>query len=575
MRALLLAAICVVVGGVAVTAFATNVLRATELQSVDARFEIRGRHAQPRDVVVVAIDTRTFEQLRKQWPFPRSVHAQAIDRLRRAGARVIAYDVQFSEPSQDPAEDNRLVDAVSHTHNVVLSTTEADSQGEPNVFGGGGILREIGARAGNTVLPPDPSGVIRRIPYAAGLLPSFAVVAAGAFDGTRVPFTSPRTDTHWIDYVGPPGTVRTVSFSDVVRGTFPPGVFRGKIVVVGASVPTLQDVHPTPTSGNELMSGPEIQANAILTARRGFPLSPAPKWVGILLVALASLLVPLAALRLSAGPIVLLAVAAMAGLCAACQLAFNAGTILPFVYPAGAVVLSSGGALAVDAVTNAFERERIRDLFSRFVPEQVVDAVVSQAEGLRLESVEVDGTVLFSDLRGFTTYSEAHPAKQVIEVLNRYLTEMSEAIMENGGTLISYMGDGIMAIFGAPIEQPDHADRGVATARSMAGERLDRFNEWMRENGYGDGFQMGVGVNTGRIMVGNIGSERRLDYTAIGDVTNTASRLEGMTKGTPHSVFVGAETRARMTGDTDGLMVIGEQPVRGRTASITIFSIPE
>ena len=137
----------------------------------------------------------------------------------------------------------------------------------------------------------------------------------------------------------------------------------------------------------------------------------------------------------------------------------------------------------------------------------------------------------------------------MIEVLNRYLTEMTDAIMDHGGTLVAYMGDGIMAVFGAPIEQADHADRALAAAREMIGPRARRFNAWMRETGRGDGFRMGIGLNSGAVMAGNVGSERRMEYTAIGDTTNTASRLEGMTKGTPHMVFISDSTREMLTTD--------------------------
>ena len=153
---------------------------------------------------------------------------------------------------------------------------------------------------------------------------------------------------------------------------------------------------------------------------------------------------------------------------------------------------------------------------------------------------------MFSDLRGFTSFAEKMPVDQVIEVLNRYLTEMSDAILDHGGTLVAYMGDGIMAVFGAPVEQPDHADRALAAAREMLGPRLERFNEYLRGEGLGEGFRMGIGLNSGQVMSGNVGSERRLEYTAIGDTTNTAARLEGMTKGTPHMLFAAESTVAML-----------------------------
>ena len=159
-----------------------------------------------------------------------------------------------------------------------------------------------------------------------------------------------------------------------------------------------------------------------------------------------------------------------------------------------------------------------------------------------------EGTVLFSDLRGFTTLRRERCAPdQVIDVLNHYLAEMSDAIMDHGGTLVAYMGDGIMAVFGAPIEQPDHADRAVAAADEMLAVRLAALQRsGCARRGIGEGFEMGIGINSGSVMSGQVGSERRIEYTAIGDTTNTAARLEGMTKGTPHQVFIADSTRAEL-----------------------------
>src|SRR5262245_56806180 len=144
---------------------------------------------------------------------------------------------------------------------------------------------------------------------------------------------------------------------------------------------------------------------------------------------------------------------------------------------------------------------------------------------------------------------------------------MSDAILDRGGTLISYMGDGIMAVFGAPLDQPDHRDRALETARDML-VRLDRFN-----HDTGGDFHMGIGINTGFAMCGNVGSERRLEYTAIGDTTNTASRLEGMTKGTPHMLFMADSTRGYLKEAPEDLVYVGEFEVRGRQAKITLWSL--
>jgi adenylate cyclase len=165
------------------------------------------------------------------------------------------------------------------------------------------------------------------------------------------------------------------------------------------------------------------------------------------------------------------------------------------------------------------------------------------------------------------------PAPRVIEVLNVYLSEMSEAIMNHGGTLVAYMGDGIFAVYGAPIEQADHADRAVAAAREMLTERLPRVNAWLREQGMSDGFRMGIGLNSGTFMSGNVGSERRLEYAAIGDTTNTASRLEGMTKGQSHYLFFSDTTREALTREIDDLVFVDEFEVRGRQGKVKIWSV--
>jgi adenylate cyclase len=236
--------------------------------------------------------------------------------------------------------------------------------------------------------------------------------------------------------------------------------------------------------------------------------------------------------------------------------------------------MATVGSIGVHYAIAAFERERVRDVFSRFVPEQVVDQVLAQADSdLRLQGKEMVTTVLFSDLRGFTSSAEDMPAETVITVLNYYLHEMSEAILAHGGTLVCYMGDGIYAIFGAPLAEEDHADRALAAAKEMLLERLPNFNEWMREHGYGEGYFMGVGLNSGPVMAGNVGHERRMDYTAVGDVVNTASRLEGMTKGTPFSVLIAESTIEMMSERPTDLVYYDELDIRGRVAKLKLWAL--
>ena len=558
---------------IAVAACATHLMRPLELSTVDARFAIRGTQRTPDDLAVVAVDDRTFSRLGVQWPFSRHLHARVIDTLRRAGARGIAYDVQFTEPTT-PREDNALIRAVDRADGVVLSTTEVDAHGHANVFGGDEVLHSVGARAGSTVVQPDPGGVLRRFPLFFDGLSGFAVATAESA-GRMVDRGQAGSENPWIDFRGPPGTIPTYSFADVLQGKVPDSAFRGKIVVVGASAPSLKDVQVTPSSGNHEMSGPEVQANAIWTVEHGFPLSSSPGWLDVVLIAVLAFVAPAATLRLRVVPAVLVAAGAAATFLVVAQIAFDEGVVLPVSYPLGAVALATVGSLAVSYLIAAFERQRVHDTFARFVPETVVNELMSQAgDGPRLGGVRREGTVLFSDLRGFTSFSETLEPDQVVEVLNCYLSEMSNAIMDHGGTLVSYMGDGIMAIFGAPLEQADHADRALAAVREMLDLCLPRFNRWISSRSLGEGFEMGIGLNSGTVMSGQVGSERRLEYTAIGDTTNAAARLESMTKGTPHQVFVAESTR-RLLSDQSAMAFVDEFPVRGREASIKVWTLKD
>jgi adenylate cyclase len=222
------------------------------------------------------------------------------------------------------------------------------------------------------------------------------------------------------------------------------------------------------------------------------------------------------------------------------------------------------------------ERARVRDVFARFLPETMVDEVLSRADGdLRLGGVRLVSTVLFADLRSFTSFAERTSPDEVIAVLNRYFGEMSDAVLDNGGTLLAFLGDGLIAVFGAPLECDDHADRALAAGREMLRVRLPRFNGWAREQGYGDGFRMGIGMSSGPLMSGNVGSERRLEYTAIGDTVNTAARIEALTKELGHPVLLSEATLDLLTVPARDLVYVDEVTVRGRTAPTRVWGLPD
>jgi adenylate cyclase len=570
----LLAAVAIASAGIGLLLYATGLFHDTELASVDTRFSIRGDQKPRDDVVLVLIDDTTSRELPVRFPFPRSLHARVIDAVNRDGAKTIAYDVEFLQPTK-PSEDGALIDAVARAPNkVVLADSQPDPQGRSGVFGGQKLLDQIRARAGNTQIGEDSDGVRRRVPFEVGNMETFPLVAAEIASGKPVTTDQMGGPSAWIDYAGGEGTFPSVPFSRVLNGRFPPAFFKDKVVVIGASDPTLKDVAKTPISRSDLMSGAEINANAIATALDDFPLKSTPLGLDLFLIALMGVIAPLASYRLSPIRALALGLIAAALYLVCAQLAFNSGRIVPVLYPMIALGLSLVGSLLVYYVREAFIRRRVHDTFARFVPESVVGQVLARTDDdLRLVGRGMEVTVMFSDIRGFTTFAEARDPGQVLQVLNAYHEEMTSAVMDHGGTLIAFMGDGIMAAFGAPIEMDDHADRAFAAAKEMLEVRLPRVNEWMRENEMGSEFQIGIGLNSGPVMAGNIGSQQRLEFTTIGDTVNTAARLEGMTKGSGHSLFVSDSTRERLSKQDGELSYVDSMPVRGRTEEIRVWAL--
>jgi adenylate cyclase len=559
----------------ALVGYEAELLRSLELSTVNTRFEVRGARQRPSDVVLVEVDSTTVNAIAERWPYRRTLHARVIENIARDHPEVIAYDVQFSERSTEH-DDKLLLEAIANAGGrAVMATSETDERGESKFLGAGGLLLRdpsIESRPASALLPLDPGGVNRRVTYEVGHLKTLAVASAEVAEGRAIPRSLFGGRSAWIDYYGPAGTFNAVSFSTVLHDKVPRGLFHNKIVVVGASVPSLHDLAPTATSSQ--MPGLEIQANAIKTVMRGLPLRQLGTLLSLVLIAVMGLIIPAVSMRTSPPLTIGIALIVAAILTVGSQLAFNGGRIVPFVYSAGALVLSTAGALSVQLVTIAFERERVRDLFSRFVPENVVEEVLASADhGLRLGGVQRECTVMFTDLRGFTSFAESLAPDQVIDVLNRYLSEMSDAILDHGGTLVAYMGDGIMAVFGAPIAQTDHADRALAAAREMLTVRLPRFNAWLGEVGLGSGFRMGIGLNSGSVMSGNVGSERRVEYTAVGDTTNAAARIEQLTKGTPHQLMLSGATKQALTEPPDDLLFVEDIALRGRTGATAIWSL--
>jgi len=568
----LLVALLALAAGIA--AERTGALRRLDLIALDARYRIGGPHVPTGDIAFVSFDERSQDEFRERFGTSRRriIDARIIDRLRGARPRVIAYDFQFTERGERPDDDGALLDAIYGARGIILATAEV-ADGNHEVLGGPPAIRAARARVGDSTFPEDQDGVLRRMAYAPRGLPTFAVVAARAASGRPVPRAPFGRDGAMIAYPRKQDLL-TVPAWRAVDGTSSLAALRDKIVIVGAGDPSLGDIHPTPIDG--AMPGALIHAYATATAMAGFPLRRAPGGVAYLVLAALAVVPPLVAHRQSAWRMLGAALGALAALLVGAQIAFRQGWALRVDGPLVALIAATAGAFGASLLREIRERRRTRLAFGRFVPEQVADdAIARQSGDLRVGGSQLVATVMFCDLRGFTQFCESLSPERVIEVLNHYLGEMSDAITEHGGTVADYMGDGIMAVFGAPTPLDDHADRAVAAAAEMSGPRLARFNGWVTAKLGCSAFRMGIGLNSGMVISGNVGSASRVGYAAIGDTTNTASRLEGMTKGSGHQVFVAGSTRSLLTRPAPGLVFVDVFPVRGRRESIEVWALDE
>jgi CHASE2 domain-containing sensor protein len=367
--------------GAAVAVHLADLLRSFEQETVVRRFEQRGPQPAPPGLLVVAIDDNTFSDLRLKWPFPRRLHARAIDRLREGRARSIVYAVQFTERTAT-RDDNALIRAVGRAGNVVLATAETDALGRTRVLGSAEVLEEIGAQVGASNLLEGPGGVVQRFRHTHEGLPTLAAVTARAV-GREPARGSFEEGGAWIDFRGPPGTIETVSFSDLLGGAVEPSRIRGRIVVVGVSDPLVQANRLTPT-GDAVMSGPEIQANMIDTAMRGLPLRSASRGAGLLLVLLLALLPTLISIRGRPLVAVLAAPVIAVAFIFAAQYAFEQGRIVPVAGPLFALALGT-----VTAISSGYVAERHSRRLAAGRNEELEQAVQERTAELRGTQLEV------------------------------------------------------------------------------------------------------------------------------------------------------------------------------------------
>ncbi len=305
-------------------------------------------------MVVVGIDNDSLGVL-PRYPFSRRLDARVLENLHAAGARLIVYDISFDRPTTEGA-DQALFEAARRAAPVVFGTSLISPSGETQVLGGNANLTSIGDQAAAADLIPDPDGVLRHTLAEVNGLPTIAAAVTRRLTG-RSP---DRAQMHggWIDFPGPPGTARSLSFARVLNGHFDRAAVRGKVVVIGATAPVLQDMHSTAVGSP--MSGPEVQANAISTALAGFPLRSPAGVVTVLLIVLLALLVPLAGLRFGTLGACLTGLGVLCLWSLATQLAFDSGTVLDYSDPLAALLVGAVGTVMLGMWADSRERRRLR-----------------------------------------------------------------------------------------------------------------------------------------------------------------------------------------------------------------------
>jgi adenylate cyclase len=351
----------------------------------------------------------------------------------------------------------------------------------------------------------------------------------------------------------------------------------GKLVIIAANNAGTSDLHFTPYSRGataDQMAGGEIHANIIETILSGrYPTSLAPA-AEIAYVAVLLALAAFAFLKLPAGWGAAAGIGLGIALALPAYFALKADWVLPVAEPQFGIAAAFLMVLGLRLTGEERERTRIRQMFGRYVSDEVVTKLLAEGRRPDLGGETLTVTVLFSDIRGFTTISEKLSAHEVVEMINAYFTRVCEPILEQGGTVDKYIGDAVMAVFGSPVQHPDHARRALRAALGMARE-AEGFKQWMATRFPDRGlpeFRIGVGMHTGEAVIGDIGTPRRKEFTAIGDTVNAASRLEGVTKDLKCVIAASAQTViAAGSGVRTGRSE--EITVKGKTKGIVVHEI--
>ncbi|MGZ3613724.1 MAG: CHASE2 domain-containing protein [Thermodesulfobacteriota bacterium] len=604
-----------------VCTFAELATRSEWLKQIDYLYYdlwhiLAGVQVEPKHVAIIAIDNETQLNYRDEPLVFWGPHfAKGIEVLRRLEVRIIGLDYLFTVSAESwlkkfevpGSEKSRTFDGpiraqLSSGKVVLIGWLASNEKGEGELilpikdylFVLPGGVSDVGFAN----FYSDEDGVIRRFAPALfdeDTLPNLTFATLLAVKGSGLEPSSKRwslsgrgiyrdTTPYPIGFVGPPGTIPRLSFAKLLEPMAEKNPelqwLKGKVVIIAPEHVGIQDFHLAPyarefwkTEGR-MMSGAELHANIVETLLSGRFLKSIPSWVRILGMVIFLLIATLLFFRLH--PLRGLVVGLLLGLfCAAiAYLLFRIQWIHPISGVQLGLALTYLGTLGFRLTGEEKERALLRQMFGQYVSDEVVEKLLAMGHRPDLGGEAIRVTILFSDIRNFTTISERLSPHQVVDMLNAYLGRACEAILEQGGTVDKYIGDAVMAVFGSPVPYQDHAQRALSAALSIK-EMAREFRFWMHEH-FAEvslpEFDIGIGIHTGEAVIGNIGSPKRMEFTAIGDVVNTASRLEGLTKEFGWTIIASSATIHAAGSD----VLTGKRErvfLKGREREIEVFEV--
>ncbi|WP_161992798.1 CHASE2 domain-containing protein [Aureimonas leprariae] len=539
------------------------------------------------DVVIVAIDEPSFSEIGLQWPWPRSLHADLVRALRQAGATAIGLDLVFAEASK-PEEDTALASALG-PDTVLASDESLIETPQMRQFVRTEPLPELtanGAATGLAALPLDPDGTLRRLP---AIGDAFARKVLATVDPESAHRLEGRGDA-LLQARGPARTYPTVSYYQALDPTafLPPDTFRNRIVLVGRSLQTAVDADtgspdtfatPWTIRSGTLLSGVEVHASVVDALREGRAILPLSRSASLLSIAFAAVLAAAIAWR-PADRRTVIAGLAFVLLIFVASFALLKGAEV-YMRPLAPALAAFGTAAALGTRDLAEERRRRREIvraFSLYLAPAQVERLVAEPDALKLGGETRRLTVLFSDVRNFTPLAETmkNEPEKLTQLMNRLLTPMSEAVFAEGGTIDKFIGDCLMAFWNAPLADEDHALHAVRAGRAML-KAVEDLNLALKAESADPAsvpeLSVGVGINTGICVVGNFGSEKRFDYSVLGDAVNYASRLESASKQAGVPLLIGADTAAAVD-EALGPVLADRIEVKGRSGRAPVYTIP-